>query len=409
MTAQVKPPEVKRLSVPKDGTAMITAETDITEKEIVQDRERIIKNLHAAYLTLSDEMAPFQEQWDANPTKAFLDAAAEGALQGGEAWLHDQGELFEKKTWVELGGKIEHFADNCYDRFATYSKKQYKDMEREVNKHVANPEATLYNWAWWQKAIGDQVTETVRNQTTRLESAGKQVTDTIHAVEHAVETARKIYKHRDAIMNLPVLIAAGAAAPIQRFVEVELMDIDKELATAIRYDPNFAVVLEIIADNESALTYLAYVGLMIEAIPPNFYAYIAGKGAAYVVIEVVLLVVTALLSAGAAAAARIAALIARLAASSAKLAGVAKKVRRAKAAVESFIRALEDLNNAVNDLHGLGAKLVKARRKGLKVPGNTKSQLVAKKEGIRRDKRCRCCGSTVHTTPRMRRGTVVYA
>lgn len=403
-----KPSEVKHLQAPMDGAVVVTAEPVVTEREIAEERGNIIQTLHVAYLTLNDEMAEFQQQWDANPAMAFIDSAREGAAEGGSAWLADQADLFDKATWIELGGKIEDMTGNCIDRFATYSKQQYQDLEREVNKHVANPEKTLYNWAWWQKTIETQVKETVAQQTNRLDAAGQQIKNTVKDVADAAEKARKIYKHRDAILNLPVLIAAGQPRPIQAFVEHELMDIDPVLAKAIRNDPNFAIVLEIIADNESALSYLAYVGLMVESIPPNFYAFIAGKGAAYVVIEVVLLVVTALLSAGAAAAARIAALIARLAATSAKIAAAGRKLKRAKTAVEAFIHALEDLNRAINELHGLGAKLVKARSKGLVVRGNTKTNLVAKKESIRRDKRCLLCGSTAHVTPRLRRGTVVY-
>lgn len=92
----------------------------------------------------------------------------------------------------------------------------------------------------------------------------------------------------------------------------------------------------------------------------------AGKGSAYLMIEVVLLIVSALLSAGTAAAARITMLVARIAASSAKIATAGKKIKRAKAAVDALIRMLEDLSNALDDLHQLGAKLVKARQGAIK-------------------------------------------
>jgi hypothetical protein len=101
-------------------------------------------------------------------------------------------------------------------------------------------------------------------------------------------------------------------------------------------------------------------------------------------------------------------LVARIAASSAKIATAGKKIKRVKAAVDAFIRMLEDLSNAVDDLHQLGAKLVKARAKGLRVKGQSKMTLKAKKESIKRDKKCRLCGSTEHSTPRGRQGTVVY-
>jgi len=101
-------------------------------------------------------------------------------------------------------------------------------------------------------------------------------------------------------------------------------------------------------------------------------------------------------------------LIARFAAAGAKVASVGRKIKRARAAIEAFIRLLEDLMNAVDDLHNLGAKLVRARSKPLHLKGPTKTTLQAKKESIKRDKKCRLCGSTQHTTPRHRVGTVQY-
>ena len=403
-----KASEIKHLQLPQDGTVLVTTQPDVTEQEIVEERESIVQRLHAAYLNLTDEMAEFQEQWDDNPVLAFITSAREGWNQGGAEWLSDQAELFEKKTWVDLGGKIKETAGTAYDRLATYSKQRYEDLKKDLNKYVENPDDTFYNWAWWQTVIKEQTDELVSQQVARLDSAQKAISDATATVLNTADKATKIYKHRDAILNLPTLIANGEPRPIQAFVDNELMEIDPELATAIKNDPNFALVLEVIADHDTALTYLSYVGLMVEAIPPNFYAYVAGKGGAYLMIEVVMLIVTALLSAGTAAAARITMLIARFAATSAKVATAGKKLQHAKAAINAFIRVLEDLSNAVDNLHTLGAKLAKARSKGLVIKGNTKTTLRAKKESIKRDKKCRLCGSTQHSTPRCRRGTVVY-
>lgn len=400
--------EIKHMQVPKDGSVLVTSEPTVTEREIFEDRESIVQRLHATYLNLTDQMAEFQAQWDDSPTLAFIHSAREGFNQGGAAWLNDQAELFESRTWVDLGDKIKESAGTGYDRLATYSKQRYLEMQKELNKHIEHPDDTLYNWAWWQAAIEDQASELYQQQIKNLKNTAITITDTAMTVLNTAETAQKIYRHRDAILNLPNLIANGDPRPIQAFVDNELMDIDPELAKAIKNDPNFPVVLEIIADADSALAYVSYVGLMLEAIPPNFYAYAAGKGGAYLMIEVVLLIVTALLSAGTAAAARITMLVARFAAGSAKIASAGKKIKRAKAAVDAFIRILEDLSNAVDDLHNLGAKLLRARTKGLHIKGRSKMTLKAKKESIKRDKRCRLCGSTKHSTPRGRQGTVVY-
>lgn len=400
--------ETKRLLAPKDGNVLVLTESGITEREIAEDRDSIVQRLHAAYLNLVDQMAEFQQQWDNNPAAAFVASAREGFNAGGAEWLKDQAELFEAKTWIDMAGKVKEAAGTAYDRLATYSTQRFNDLKGELNKHIEHPEDTLYNWSWWQTSISQEAQEWFDGQRAHVESTIHAAQDAAVSVLNTAEKAQKIYKHRDAILNLPSLIADGSPRPIQAFVDNELMDIDPELATAIKKDPNFALVLEVIADHDSALTYLSYVGLMLEAIPPNFYAYAAGKGGAYLMIEVVTLVVTALLSAGAAAASRIAMLVARFATATAKATSIGKKLQRAKAAVEAFIRMLEDLSNAVDDLHNLGAKLVRARSKGLTLRGRTKTTLKAKKEAIKRDKKCRLCGSTSHTTPRYRLGTVVY-
>lgn len=397
-----------RVQAPTDGAVLVTTIPDVTEQEIFEERESIAQRLHASYLNLQDHMAEFQQQWDDNPTLAFINSAREGWNAGGAEWLKDQAELFEKETWINLGNKIGATAGNAYDRLATYSKQRYEDLQQEINKHIEHPEDTLYNWTWWQTTITAEGERIAREHVAQINSTAQTIKDASQSVLNTAEKAQKIYKHRDAIINLPALIANGDPKPIQAFVDNELMDIDPELAKAIKTDPNFAVVLEIIADHDSALTYLSYMSLMFEAVPPNFYAYSAGKGGAYLMIEVILLVVTALLSAGTAAAARITMLVARLAATSAKIVTAGAKIKKAQAAIRAFIRIVEDLSDAADNLQSLGAKLMKARSKGLKTKGSTKTTLTAKKESIKREKKCRLCGSTTHSTPRTRQGTVQY-
>ncbi|MGO4379895.1 hypothetical protein [Pseudoduganella sp. RAF53_2] len=400
--------EEKKILAPRDGGVIATVEPDVSEREISEDRDAIVARLHGSYLHLMEQMSEFQQQWDENPTMAFMISAKEGWNAGGAEWLSDQAELFEKATWVNLGNKLQDAAGTGYDRLATYSKERYEALKAELNRHVENPEDTLYNWAWWQASIERTATSYATQKLKELEASGQHVVDTARNVLASADKAQKIYRHRDAIMGLPTLIANGDPRPVQAFVDTVLMDIDPELAKAIRTDPNFPVVLELIADHDSALSYLSYAGLMLEGIPPNFYAYAAGKGGAYLMIEVVMLVITALLSAGTAAAARIGMLAARFATASAKVASLGKRLKRAKAAIDAFVRVLQDLSDAVDDLHALGAKLLRARSKGLVVRGRTKTTLQAKKAAIKRDKRCRCCGSTQHTTPRFRMGTVEY-
>lgn len=399
-----KPLDVKRLASSRDGAVLVTVESLASEREIADERETIVLRLHGAYLNLSDQMSEFQQQWDESPALAFITSAHEGWNAGGADWLNDQAELFEAKLWIDLGGKFKDAANAGYDRLAVYSKQRYGQLKGELNKHIAHPEDTLYNWAWWQAVVRNEA----QAQSIRIKDAAYAIDSLVSNVLATADKAKKIYAHRDAILRLPELIANGEPKPIQNFVDTVLMDIDPALAKAIKRDPNFAVVLEVISDHDSALSYLAYFGLMFEAIPPNFYAYVAGKGGAYFMIEVVLLILTALLSAGTAAAARITMLIGRFAATGGRVVLTSQRIKKAKAAIEAFTRILGDFSAAADDLHDLGAKLIAARSRGLVVRGNTRSTLQAKKAAIKRDKRCRRCGSSKHSTPRSHIGNVEY-
>ena len=396
--------ERKKVLTPQDGSVIVTVQTNITEQEIVEERQSIVQRLHMGYMNLNEGMKEFQQQWDADGRLSLLTAASEGAKAGGGAWWDDFDDMFEKETWIELGGKVKNFSGEVYDRTAVHSKKFMTELSKHINKLVENPDDTLYNWSWWQKNLSDAAQQEYAAQLKRLQG----LQQTAHTAGEVLFLSQKIYTHRDAILNLPVLIASGNVKAIQAFVDNELKDIDAKLAKAIKNDPNFPLVLEVIEDHDSALIYVTYASLMVEAVPPNFYAYVAAKGGVYLLIEVVLLIVTALLSAGTAAAARIATLVARLATTSAKVVGVGKKLQKAQVAINAMTRMLQDFSDAADNLHMLGYKLKPARSKGLVLTGSTKTTLTAKKDNIKRDKKCRLCGSTQHVTPRYRLGTVVY-
>lgn len=400
--------ETKRFPAPVDGAVLVITMPLVTEREIHDERKAIVALLHSAYTQLNEDMAEFQQAWDADPVQAFFDAASQGVDQGSAEWIADQAVYFDRKTWSDLATRLELATSTSLDRFATYSKGLYRELEKEVNKTLAAPSDTLASYAWWRKTVLQPVGE-------HLQAQGRHINDIRQSVqagaeELAADAAKvaRIFKHREAILGLPNLISTGRPDLVQKFVENELMDIDAAFATKIRTDPRFAVVLELIADHDTALSYISYIGLMLEAVPPNFYAYIGGKGAAYLIIEVILLLVSAVLSAGAAAAARIGALVVRLTAASVKLAVQGKRLRRAKAAVDSFIARLRELMRVVEELESLGMKLVKARTQNLVVRGSTRSTLKAKKDNIKREQRCRVCDSKDHPTPRVSLGEVVY-
>ncbi len=400
-----------QVMVPKSGDVSITAVPNITEKEIEDDRSLLVVQLHGAYEGLVEYMLPFQKEWDSGPLLSIARSVRQGAGDGAGAWTDDFKDMFKKETWVELGGKVKSMAGSAVDAGYDYASKTTQDIVNKANATYnkvqqlnSSQDTTLRSWGWWSA----QIDEVEKAYEAELQQYAKTVNEAVETTKELVEKAQKFYAHRQAILGVPELIASGDIKGVQFFVDTVVKDIDPALAKEIKNNPNFYAVLEIISDHDSAVTFMAYVGLMMEAVPPNFLAYIAGKGAMYILIEVVMIIISALLTAGAAVAARVTALVTRLAMSSAKVANAARKIEKAKEALDAFIRMIETLCDAANRLQDLGEKLVVARLKGLRLRGHTQQKLETKRSLIKRDIRCRRCGSTAHHTPRGVRGVVIY-
>ncbi|NHR07348.1 hypothetical protein HA052_19345 [Chromobacterium haemolyticum] len=398
----------KHVYVHNDGAAELTAKPQITEKEIHDERQIIIQGLDAAYLNLTDTMKPFQKEWDTNPIGSLADAALAGAKAGVSGWGEDFAELFQADTWISLGGKVKDAAGNAYDTASVYSVGVKNDIFNSVNrtvKHIDNPSETLFNWAWWEAELDKEK----KNITTQAEVLKAQAASYAKTAKDITDKTKKIYQHRNEILNLPNLIAEGDPKPIQRFIDTTLMDIDSDLAKSIKDSGNFHMVIELLQDHDSILSYLTYATLCFEAIPPNFYAYLAGKGAAYFLAELILTIIMAIFTLGAGLAVRVASLVARVAASSAKVASAIKKLENAKKAFDAVIRFIEDFCDIAGRLRSLGDKLVEARSRGVKVKGSTKTTIEAERKTIKRNGKCACCQSASHQTPRGRLGTINYA
>lgn len=405
------PQQPLKVLIPKDGNVVAIAESTYTEKEIAEDREVIVQRLHGAYLSLVDDMQEFQVQWDSNPNTAFLDAAYEGIKAGGADWGHGIGDLFDKRTWTDIGEKIKLFAGRSYDAMGAYAGQQYNELRTAFDEGaglVDHADDTIKNWAWWQSAIDHRVEQVRHYANQQVDAVSKTVADAKATVIDSADKAGKVYKHREAILGLPTLIASSDVDGIQNFVDTVLKDIDPDLYKAVRESNNFHIAIELIADHESALNYVSYMSLMVEAVPPNFYAYASAKYGVQLLLEVILTIACAFFTAGAGIAVRVSTLAARLISASAKVSGVARRIQKAQAAIVAFVRVLEDFLQAARDLHRLGEKLLGARVRGVVFHGKTRETLIAKKKIIKRDMRCRLCGSTEHSTPRGRLGNVVY-
>jgi hypothetical protein len=392
----------ERIDLPKDGAVSILANPTITEEEIAADLEWITIALDGMYNQLDEAMKPFQDEWKRDPKWALLDAALNGAAKGGGAWVEDLGDLFKGETWVAVGQWIGNLGADVADTVADYAKKQGKRIAVLVEK----PEKTIFSWSWWVKQAKEEVGEAQKT----VEEAHKTVTNAAKASAEAVRQANAIWKHRKAICKLPELIAAGDVKAVEHFVDTVIKDIDPKLAKQIRESKDFYTVLALMDDPDSVLTYLTYVHLTLEAIPPNFYAYIGGTAGVYVLCEAILLIVAALFSGGVAAGARLTALSARIIASSAKVATASKKIENAMKAIHAFKEVITRFVRVADDLRLLGGKINFARQRGgVRLKGPTKTTLEAKHRTTKRDRKCRICGSTKHKTPAYpQRGCLIY-
>jgi hypothetical protein len=382
--------EREHIDLPKDGSVSIVGNPTVTEKEIADDLEWITIQLDGIYNRLTDAMQPFQLKWLADPKFALAEAAWDGATEGGGAWVEDLGDLFDGETWEKMGKWISDLGAEAADGLAGYAKERAKRLAELLEK----PERTIFSWSWWLKQAEEEVVEAQQN----VKKVKQTVVDAAEAANDAVKKAKVIWNHREEICQLPELIARGDVKGVERFVDTVVRKFDPKLANEIMASKDFYAVLQFISDPDGALTYITYVQLTLEAIPPNFYVYIGGKAGMYVLCEVILLIVTALLSAGAATAARLASLTARIAANSARVAKVTKKIENAANAIQAFKEVIERFVSVAGDLRALGKKMNSARQR-IKKSGNSREALQLKRNTTRRDRKCRICDSTKHKTP----------
>lgn len=381
------------------------------ESDIAATRNSMEARLNGAYLDLLSHMSEFQQQWDRYGVTAIYMSAAEGAYAGAADWMEDQGELFEAKTWTDLGNTMANAAEEAWDYTATYARETFDGIKKQVgeaNLLLEEVSDNAFNWNWWRRQINQTVADTHTQAVKLADQTRKDIEQAQELLKSSVARTEKIYKHRAAIFNLHKDLASGDIRQIERFVDTVLMDIDPVLAKEIKDNPDWAAVLEVIADHDSILTYLAYISLFLEAVPPNFYAYLAGKGNAYLLMELLLLLICSVLSAGAATVGRLTMLAARITATSSRVGRAGARIRQGVAAIKAFARTIEDFAAAAEDLHGLGSKLKRARASGIKVQGKTGGTLEARKNQEKRNRKCRVCGKENRKTPRHMRGTVEY-
>jgi len=374
------------------------------EQDIASLKKKLRTTLDDGYKKVVKDMLPFKEQWDDYGYASLVLSGAQGALTGGDGWLDDQKELFDGDTWEQFGKSISEGLSDALDYTASYIPETYDSITESIEETLEDIEENADNylenassWNWWDQQVKDPVDRTVRKVDSNLEDAKEFLDESTDAIA-------KLIKYKSTILKLPEYISKGDAKSVQSFVDGPLKDIDPDLSKQIKESPEFYMVLELIADHDSALTYFTYIDLFIEAVPPNFYAYVSGKAGIYILIEIILFVVLAFLTLGVGTAARLTALAARMTVTSVR---VNKKLDKAEKAQQAFKGMVESFAKSADTLKKLGQKLAVTRSAGRLSVGTENGTLTTKKKEEKREKKCRLCGGD-HDTPKSLNGRVTY-
>ncbi|MEZ9043163.1 MULTISPECIES: DUF4150 domain-containing protein [unclassified Vibrio] len=364
------------------------------EKQIVNIQDSVEATLDGTYNALIEDMKGFQQQWDEEGYWTLGD----GVIDGAQAWGADIVDMLSPSFWGDAADTISDLSSSAVDKLAIYS----VDKFNSITKAMLNEKGQLKNPTWVLETIGKEFDSF---QDSVFESADEAIEDVSKLYAESQDVVRKlecIAKHRKTILELPQKISNGDVDAVETFVDTVLMDIDPEWAEEIKGHEQFPNAMAIIEDHDTILTYVTYLSLMLEAIPPNFYFYYGGKAGTYLILELILTVVLAIFTLGTGAAARIATLVARFAGGAKKVKGI----RNAAKALDSFIKSVESLIDVLSDYQELAEKLVK-RPLG-KFKGKPATTMTAKKKAVKRDASCRLCHSNQHKTPRYKRGELEY-
>ena len=365
------------------------------EKQIKDEVEDLTRTLDGAYYAVVDKMSGFREEWEEDGYFSLIKANVKGGSDGMSSWVEGQGELFELDTWKNLADNLGNATSKAWDITADYASERYDALETSYNKvatHITNGDVIKPTF-WMGQA--DQAIDEVKGY---ISDAEQLVDGAIQNVEEVMRYASVISEHIDEIMKLPDFIAQNDVNAIENFIDTVVMEIDPELANGIKVDPDFHIALALLDDSDTSLTYLAYVSLFFEAVPPNFYVYSVAKVGGYLLMEVLLLVLLTLCSTFVGTSARISMLTAKLAAESATIASAANKIKNAETAVIAFADTINAFADCAGKLKSIGSKLSKTRHSPNK-SGHTNATLDDKKESTKREGRCRICHSTKHHTP----------
>jgi len=374
--------------------------TEDVEKQISDIKKEIEKKLNDAYQDIVQKMKVFQRAWDTNPEYAVHLAAVDGALEGSLTWVKDQGALADPDTWSSAWDTISSFTSKTYDMAEDYAGEVYDEAKKNIDDALEALEKDPL------QAIIDANQKLVDARDELLADGKEFLDDALEIIDQSSELAILLAKHQKEILEFPDYIATGDKIKIEYFVDNILMEIDADIANDLKSSENYYIILEIIEEHDTALIFSNYLGMTFDAVPPNFYAYLAGKYGIYIVLEVLLTIIISFFTAGAGGAAKVGALSVRIL-SGFKAAKSVKKLNNARDAIESLMKTVEAFTDSAKLLKKVGKLLPKRLEKKL-IP-LTKSQTKSKKKPSEdRKPRCKTCKKENHKKTKRKKGCIEY-
>lgn len=366
------------------------------EQQIAESINTIQSDLDGLYHELVDSMSGFQQEWELNGL-ATLD---DGLLAGAKSWGNDLTDLFSIKTWRETGEFLATGLSDSLDFTYNYAEDKYQAITNAITDEHGN----MQNVTWISARLYDEVEQTITEKQSDLRELLQGAESVFDDVVTAGHKAQVIAVNHKQILALPQMIANSDIDGIEKFIDDVVTELDPEWAREIKESEKYPLVLALIQEHNTALTFSAYISLILEAIPPNFYAYYGGKYGVYVLLELVLTLTLAFFTLGAGVAARSAMWTAKLA----QYANNTRKIQNVPKAVEalnSVKLTIKTITKVTEDLEKTGLLLVK-RPLG-KYPTASDKTLEIEKKNIERNKKCRICKGD-HKTPASLLGEIEY-
>lgn len=357
---------------------LLTRELAYQAKE---QRKSIVLRLHSAFLHVTEAMQPLRGMWQGSCAAAYQAAAECGWNPPQAKWLRAKRSVFDAELWGSVSDAM---------RQAALPGDETQSAEAD-------------EWMWWKERLGGLPAITgIRLLPGGLPEAPHDFTQ--GAFGGGATFAARLREHRAAIFALPTLIANGDRQGIDDFLERVLPAVRPKLAREVQSAHNRQLIDVLLAEHDSMLTWLAYMEMVFESVPPSLYAHLAGPGGATLMLELRLMLPLALLCTGPA----INHAIHELADKPGCFVDDEDDPAPLDEAVQEFAQLLVDFMRAANAVHELEELLDEAKIEELAFPVLPRSDLRTRKAAIRQDKSCRACGSLEHRGHGVRMGTVAY-